>query len=252
MRSRALRLLSMMVIPFSLCSARLQVFLFIIGALFSAQQAPAVLLSLYLFSFATAFLTALGMRQSRRFQTDEAFVVELPPYRLPTLQQIWLRGWMEVRHFIMRAAKIIVSGVVLVWLLTHFPSGVVPASPDSYAGMIGQFLQPLLAPLGIDDRLAVALIFGFVAKEIVISSLAVIYGLEGDALVTHISHTMNWMQAYSFMLFTLIYTPCLSTVATIRAESKSLGFTVFAVIWPLALAWLVSFCFYQLATALAG
>jgi ferrous iron transport protein B len=247
MRSRALRLLSMMVIPFSLCSARLQVFLFIIGALFTAQQAPLVLLSLYLFSFATAFLTALGFQHSPAFKSDEPFVVELPPYRLPTLQQVWSRGWLEVRHFVMRAAKIIVSGVVLVWLLTHFPTGVTPASPESYAGMIGKALAPVLNPLGIDDRLAVALIFGFVAKEVVIGALAVIYGLEGDALVTHVSQVMNWMQAYSFMLFTLIYTPCLSTVAAIRTESKSLGFTVLAVIWPLALAWLVSFVFYQLA-----
>lgn len=247
MRSRALRLLSMMVIPFSLCSARLQVFLFIIGALFTAQQAPLVLLSLYLFSFATAFLTALGFQHSPAFKSDEPFVVELPPYRLPTLKQVWSRGWLEVRHFVMRAAKIIVSGVVLVWLLTHFPTGVTPASPESYAGMIGKALAPVLNPLGIDDRLAVALIFGFVAKEVVIGALAVIYGLEGDALVTHVSQVMNWMQAYSFMLFTLIYTPCLSTVAAIRTESKSLGFTVLAVIWPLALAWLVSFVFYQLA-----
>lgn len=252
MRSRALRLLSMMVIPFSLCSARLQVFLFIIAALFTAQQAPLVLLSLYLISFLTAFLTALGLRHHRGFVSDESFVVELPPYRLPTIRQIWLRGWLEVRHFVQRATKIIVSGVILVWLLTHFPAGALPASPETYAGMIGRALAPVLDPLGIDERLAVALIFGFVAKEVVIGSLAVIYGLEGDALTAHVAQVMTWPQAYSFMLFTLIYTPCLSTIAAIRAESRSLGFTLFAVVWPLALAWLVSFFFYQIAVRLAA
>jgi ferrous iron transport protein B len=250
MRSRALRLLSMMVIPFSLCSARLQVFLFIIAALFTAQQAPLVLLSLYGISFLTAFVTALGLRHHRSFASDESFVVELPPYRLPTLRQIWLRGWLEVRHFVQRATKIIVSGVILVWLLTHFPADVLPASPESYAGMIGRALSPVLDPLGIDERLAVALIFGFVAKEVVIGSLAVIYGLEGDALTAHVAQVMTWPQAYSFMLFTLIYTPCLSTIAAIRAESRSLGFTLAAVVWPLVLAWLVSFGFYQTALRL--
>ena len=245
MRSRALRLLSMLVIPFSLCSARLQVFLFIISALFTPHQAPFVLFSLYLTSFAVAFLTALLFKRRKEFSSDEPFVIELPPYRLPTLRQVWVRGWLEARHFLMRASKIIIAGVVLVWLLTHLPAGVTPASAESYSGIIGRFMQPVLGPLGIDEKLTIALIFGFVAKEVVIGALAVIYGLEGNALSSHIGHSFNWVQAYSFMLFTLIYTPCLSTIATLRAESRSLKFTALAVAWPLALAWLVSFIFYQ-------
>ena len=245
MRSRALRLLSMLVIPFSLCSARLQVFLFIISALFPPSQAPFVLLSLYLASFAIAFMTAMIFKGRKEFKSDEPFVIELPPYRLPTLRQVWTRGWLEARHFLIRASKIIISGVVLVWLLTHLPAGVTPASAESYSGIIGHFMQPILGPIGIDEKLTIALIFGFVAKEVVIGALAVIYGLEGTALVGHISHSFNWVQAYSFMLFTLIYTPCLSTIATLRSESRSLKFTVLAVAWPLALAWVVSFIFYQ-------
>ena len=245
MRSRALRLLSMLVIPFSLCSARLQVFLFIISALFPPHQAPFVLLSLYLASFAIAFLTALIFKRSKQFSSDEPFVIELPPYRLPTLRQVWTRGWLEARHFLLRASKIIIAGVVLVWLLTHLPAGVTPAGADSYSGIIGRFMQPVLGPLGIDEKLTIALIFGFVAKEVVIGALAVIYGLEGNALTNHIGHSFNWVQAYSFMLFTLIYTPCLSAIATLRAESRSLKFTALAVVWPLLLAWTVSFVFYQ-------
>lgn len=247
MRSRALRLLSMLVIPFSLCSARLQVFLFIIGALFTAAVAPWVLMSLYLMSFATAFMTALIFGRGRNFRSEEPFVIELPPYRFPTLRQVWMRGWLEVRHFLVRATKIIVAGVVLVWLLTHLPNGVEPASPDSYAGIIGHWMQPVLGPLGINEKLTIALIFGFVAKEVVIGALAVIYGMEGDALTQHIAGSMNMIQAYSFMLFCLIYTPCLSTIATLKAESRSLKFATLAVLWPLALAWLVSFVFYQAA-----
>lgn len=250
MRSRALRLLSMMVIPFSLCSARLQVFLFIIGALFAPSVAPWVLMSLYLMSFATAFLTALLLRKDKHFRSNEPFVIELPPYRLPTLRQVWMRGWLEVRHFLVRATKIIVAGVVLVWLLTHLPAGVEPASAASYAGMVGHWMQPVLGPLGIDEKLTIALIFGFVAKEVVIGALAVIYGLDGDALSQHVAGSINGIQAYSFMLFCLIYTPCLSTIATIRAESRSVGFALLATLWPLALAWAVSFVFYQAASRL--
>ncbi|MDP1636293.1 MAG: ferrous iron transporter B, partial [Gallionellaceae bacterium] len=139
MRSRSLRLLTMLVIPFSLCSARLQVFIFITAALFSPQAAPLVLFSLYLFSFAAAIVTALLFRNN--FRNSEPFVLELPPYRFPTLQQMLMRGWLEVRHFLKRATKFIVAGVVLVWLLTNLPPSAAPAGADTLAGMIGSFLD---------------------------------------------------------------------------------------------------------------
>lgn len=248
MRSRALRLLTMFIIPFSLCSARLQVFLFLITIMFPAKQAGLVLFSLYLMSVASAIFTALLFK--RWFPSREPFILEMPPYRLPTLRMMWLRGWQEVRHFLTRATKFITAGVVLVWALTHLPPGVDVASTQSWAGVIGQWFHPVLAPIGVDTKMAIALIFGFVAKEIVVGSLAVIYGLQGNALNVQIAASMDWVQCYSFMLFTLIYTPCLSTIATIHAESKSRWFTALAVAWPLTLAWLVSYAFYQGARAL--
>jgi ferrous iron transport protein B len=248
MRSRPLRLLSMLVVPFSLCSARLQVFVFITAALFTPRAAPLVLFSLYLFSFASAILTALLFK--RYFPNSEPFLLELPPYRFPTLRQMALRGWHEVQHFLRRATKFIVAGVVLVWLLTHVPPSAAPASADTLAGMIGAWLHPLFEPVGITSELTIALIFGFVAKEIVIGSLAVIYGLGGDALSGALAQQLDWVQAYSFMLFTLIYTPCLSTVATLRSESKNAGFTAFSIAWSLVLAWVFSLAFYQAARAL--
>ncbi|MDD5300099.1 MAG: ferrous iron transport protein B [Gallionella sp.] len=248
MRSRAMRLLTMLVIPFSLCSARLQVFVFISAALFSPKVAPVVLFSLYLSSFAAAILTALLFKG--RFKNSEPFVLELPPYRFPTARQMALRGWLEVRYFLRRATKFIIAGVVLVWLLTHLPSSAIPASSGTLAGMIGDALRPIFDPIGINPQLTIALIFGFVAKEIVIGSLAVIYGLSGDALSGTIGQQLDWVQAYSFMLFTLIYTPCLATVATLRSESKNMRYTLFVITWSLALAWLASFAFYQGARAL--
>lgn len=248
MRSRGLRLLSMLVIPFSLCSARLQVFVFFTTALFSPRHAPIVLFSLYLMTFAAVILTALLFKS--RFNNDEHFALELPPYRRPTFRQMLLRGWHEIKHFLHRATKFITLGVIAVWLLTHLPWGVDPASSASWAGWIGEVMSPILSPAGINPELTIALIFGFVAKEIVIGALAVIYGLEGTALMQGIADQIDWVQAYSFMLFTLLYTPCLSTIATLRAEAKSDWFTVFALAWPLGLAWLVSTIFYQSARAL--
>ncbi len=245
MRSRPMRLLTMLVIPLSLCSARLQVFIFIIAALFSPSKAPIILFSLYVMSFFTMFLTAVLFQG--RYQNVEPFILELPPYRFPTLRQIILRGWLEVQHFLTRATKFIVIGVVLVWFMTNFPTTATPGSVETYAGQIGHLFAPILDPLGINNQLAIALIFGFVAKEIVIGALAVIYGLQGDALMAQMAVQIDWVQAMSFMLFTLIYTPCLSTIATLKSESKSSAFMWLSIVWSLSLAWVVSFAFYQTA-----
>jgi ferrous iron transport protein B len=249
MRSPALRLLSMLVIPFSLCSARLNVFIFMTTALFSASVAPAVLFSLYLFSFVAAILTAFIFKG--KYPNQEPLVLELPPYRFPTIRQMLLRAWMETQHFLRFAWKFIILGVVAIWLCNNLPQNVEPASAGTISGMIGNFLQPVLAPLGISPKLSVALIFGFIAKEIVLGGLAVIYAAKQDAgLAGVIAKDIDWVQAYSFMLFTLLYVPCLSTVAVIKAESKSNKFTVLAVAWSLGLAWVASFVFYQGARAL--
>jgi ferrous iron transport protein B len=244
MRSPALRLLSMLVIPFSLCSARLNVFIFMTTALFSASVAPLVLFSLYLFSFAAAILTALIFKG--QYPNQEPLILELPPYRFPTVRQMLLRAWSETRHFLRFAWKFIIFGVVAIWLCNNLPTNVEPASAGTISGMIGHALQPILGPIGINPKLSVALIFGFIAKEIVLGGLAVIYATEQDAgLAGAIAREIDWVQAYSFMLFTLLYVPCLSTVAVIKAESKSMKFALIGVVWSLVLAWGASFIFYQ-------
>ncbi len=245
MRSKGMRLLTMLTIPLSLCSARLQVFVFMIAVLFKPSQAAWVMFSLYMMSMLTIFLTAILFKG--QFKNNEPFILELPPYRFPTPRQIWQRGWQEVRHFLKRATKFIIFGVVMVWLLTNYPSNVATASVGTYAGQIGSFFAPVLDPIGIDTQLAIALIFGFVAKEIVVGSLAVIYGLQGDALMQTMGQNLDWVQGMSFMLFTLIYTPCLSTIVTLKSESKSSKFMWLSIVWSLTLAWLVSFVFYQVA-----
>lgn len=249
MRDRGLRLLSMLIIPFSLCSARLNVFLFMAAVFFAPQIGALVIFGLYVMSFAAAIFTALLFKG--RFESHEPLVLELPPYRFPTLRQMLSRSWLEVRHFWFWARRFIIFGVIAIWLLNNLPFGVEPASAQSLSGWLGRALMPLLAPIGINPKLAVALVFGFIAKEIVLGGLAVIYSQANpEALGQALALDVNWVQAVSFMLFTLLYTPCLSTVAVIRSESKSIKFAWFSVLWSLALAWLTSFVFYQLATTL--
>jgi ferrous iron transport protein B len=244
MRARGLRLLSMLVIPFSLCSARLNVFLFMAAVFFAPRQGGLVIFGLYVMSFLAALLTALVFRG--RFPSNEPLVLELPPYRLPTAGQMLSRAWSEVKHFWVWSRRFIILGVVAVWLLNNLPPGAEPASSGTLSGQLGQFMQPLLDPIGINPKLTVALLFGFIAKEIVLGGLAVIYSqADPTALGRAIAADITWPQAVSFMLFTLLYTPCLSTVAVIRSESKRLGFTLFSVAWSLLLAWLVSFVFFQ-------
>jgi ferrous iron transport protein B len=202
-------------------------------------------------SFAAALLTALLFRG--RFPSQEPLVLELPPYRLPTPAQMLSRAWSEVKHFWLWSRRFIILGVVAVWLLNNLPLGVEPASSASLAGRLGTLLQPLLAPIGINPKLAVALLFGFIAKEIVLGGLAVIYGQADPAALSRaIASDVSLPQAVSFLLFTLLYTPCLSTVAVIRSESKSLRFTLLSVGWSLLLAWLVSLVFFQGAQLLSS
>ena len=239
MRERRLRWLTMLVIPFSVCSARLQVFLFFVSTLFSAQAAPWVLLSLYLASFLVAMLTAWLFK--RALPHREALVMEMPPYRLPVLAYLFTRAGGEVKAFLQLASTFILAGVVLIWALTHLPA----AGGPTLAAQLGEWLAPVLDPLGIRHELAVALMVGVVAKEILLGGMAVIYGVPEAGLAQVISQQLDWVAAYSFMLFTLIYTPCLSTIAAIRKESRSNGFAALSVGYSLALAWCVAALFYQ-------
>ena len=249
MRSKALRMLSMLVIPFSLCSARLNVFVFMTTALFTPRMAPVVLFSLYMFSFAAAILTAVLFKG--QYPNTEPLLLELPPYRFPTPKQLIMQAWHQTKHFLYWSRRFIIFGVMIIWLLNNLPANVPPASQQTISGIIGQLSQPILGPLGINPQLAVALIFGFVAKEIVLGGLAVIYSQKDNAsLMGAIAHQIDWVQAYSFMLFTLLYVPCLSTVAAIKTESKSTKFAWMSVAWSIGLAWVTSFIFYQSARAL--
>ncbi|MFH7025276.1 MAG: nucleoside recognition domain-containing protein [Heteroscytonema crispum UTEX LB 1556] len=176
-------------------------------ALFTPRSVPIVIFSLYLLSFVATILTAFLFKG--QYPNKEPFVLELPPYRFPTFKQILLRAWCEVRNFLRWSYRFIIFGVVAIWALNNLPPDVSPGSSATFSGMIGEITQPILASLGINSQLAIALIFGFIAKEIVLGGLAVIYGQQDDgALAGTIANQIDWVQSYSFMLLTLLYVPC--------------------------------------------
>ncbi len=242
------RLLTMVLIPFSLCSARLQVFLFLASVLFAPSQAPLVVFGLYMGSFAAIILVGLTLRVLRIGGPSEPFIMEMPPYRMPLWRSVALRAWQEVRQFLYRAGTLIVTGVIIVWILTHVPTDVPPGSIHTLAGQIGLTLAPLFEPLGIHWQETVTLIFGFIAKEIVLGAMAVVYGT--GSLADHVSTHITPLQGLSFMVFTLLYTPCVATVAAIRSEARSWRVAGGTALLGLVLAWVASFIVYQGGTLL--
>ncbi|OPX39295.1 MAG: ferrous iron transporter B, partial [Desulfobacteraceae bacterium 4484_190.2] len=242
--SRHSRILTMLLIPFTLCTARLQIFLFLSAILFAPSIAPLIVFSLYAGSFLIIILAGTMLRPFHLGGSPEPFIMELPPYRLPLLRSVGLRSWLEVKDFLYRAATLIITGVAVVWFLTHYPGDVPAGSAETLAGCIGRSLAPLFEPIGIHWQESVALLFGFIAKEIVIGAMAVTYGAEAD-LASQLSTHLSPLQGLSFMVFTLIYTPCVATLAVIRNESRSWKITASSVLIGLGLAWMVSFLIYQ-------
>ncbi len=242
------RIITMLLIPFTICTARLQVFIFLTTILFSASVAPLILTALYLGSFIVIILTGFLLKILRIAGEPEPFIMEIPPYRMPTLNNVALRTWQELRDFLFRAAPLIVAGVIVVWFLTHFPTGVPTAGAETWAGQIGHLLSPVFHPLGIHWQETVALLFGLIAKEIVVGAMAVIYG-TGD-LPSQVMQHISPLQGLSFMVFTLFYVPCVATIAAIKAESASWRITLFSLVLGLVIAWLASLLLYQTGLAL--
>lgn len=240
------RLLTVLIAPLMSCSARLTVFILFAGVFFRAYQAL-VVLSLYVLSIVVAMLMAkffsLFMKETRSF-----FVIELPPYRLPNLKTILRATWDKAKGFVRKAFTFILAGTVFIWLLAYTgPAGTDVEIDNSFLALICSAIAPLMAPLGFGSwQASSALISGFLAKESVVSTLGIIYsGSEGLSLVDAIAQSFTPLQAYSFMVFTLFYIPCLSTVPAIRHEVGSRRLTLFVVGYCIVLAYVLSFVIYR-------
>ena len=244
-RDRGMRLLSMLVIPFALCQARLTVFLFMADVFFPRPWwAPGlVVFAFYVLSFVAVVIT--GLLFKRAYPSQEAFVLELPPYRTPSPSTMLRRGWTQMLNFMATTRSFIVLGAAAIWLLTHLPPGAAAGSGATIADGIGGLFQPLLAPIGMNPALTVSLFFGFIAKEILLGAMAVIYKTSEAGLGGVIGGLITPLQALSFMTFVLLYTPCLGTVAAQLQESKSRKFSLLSLGWSLLLAWLLALVVFQ-------
>lgn len=240
------RMITILVNPLMSCTARLPIYALFTSAFFMAYQGT-VTFSLYMLGIILAVIMAKLFRKFLFPGESEPFVMELPPYRWPTLKGTVVHMWERGSLFLRKAGTIILAGSVIIWLLSYFPKGVAYGSEQSLAGHIGRFFEPLVKPLGFDWRAVVALMFGFVAKEIVVSTYGALTG-AGDsraAISAQLQHIFTPLTAYCFMAFTLLYTPCLATVAVIRRETGHWKWAAFAVAYSLALAWVIAFLIYR-------
>lgn len=243
------RLVTMLVVPFMSCGARLPVFL-LLAAVFFPSHAGLVLFSLYAIGVLVAIGMAFVFRRSMFKGQSGHFIMELPPYRMPTLRGVVTHMWERGRHFLEKAGTLILGAVVLVWLLSSMPWGVEYAGAESWIGSIGRAIAPLFAPAGFGQwQAAVALLFGIAAKEVVVGTMGAIFGAEESMLGGAIAAQLGWspLAAFCFMLFVLLYFPCVAAIGTMRAEA-GWKLAAFAAVYTTVTAWLVATVVFQVGS----
>lgn len=244
------RLVTILINPLMSCSARLPIYILFTGAFFSAQQGL-VIFSLYFLGIILAVLMGLIFKKFIFKGETSHFVMELPPYRVPTLKSTFIHMWDRGSSFIKKAGTIIVAVVVLVWALSSLPAGIEYASPESFLGRLGSFIAPVFKPAGFGTwEASVALLFGVVAKEVVVGTLGTVYKAGEEGLSAVISSAWTPLSSFSFMVMTLLYIPCIASIAAIRRETNSLGWTVFSIGYSLLLGWIMAVIVYQTGSLL--
>ena len=233
------RAITMMMVPFMSCSARLPVYMLFIGAFFAEQKAV-VMLSLYILGILLSIVFAWVMQRMPSFrQPKHDYVSELPPYRRPTLRNTGLHIWERVADYLQKIPAVIIWASVIIWALTYFPTGNMADMEHSYLAMVGHWMEPVMRPLGFDWKMSVCLLTGLPAKEAIVSTMGILYP-SNTALSAFTPVT-----AYAFMVFVLLYFPCVATISTLRKEIGA-KWAWFSVVHSLVLAWVMSFVIYQI------
>ena len=248
------RMLAMMLVPFISCTARLPIFAIFIAAFFEAYNGL-ILLSIYLLGIVVALIVAAILKRTMFKGISSPFVMELPTYKVPSVKGVLLHTWEKVKGFLRKAGTIILACSIVLWALSIFPLGVEYGSADSVLGMIGNVIAPIFAPLGFGTwQAAVAIIAGLAAKEVVVATFGTLAGMEEDdeAGITKLIHdTFTPLSAYSFMAFTLLYTPCFAAIGAIKQETNSYKWALTMCAITLVTAYIVSFLIYNVGL-LAG
>lgn len=253
------RLTTIMVVPLMSCGARLPVYTLLAAAFFSPGMAPNILFAIYITGVVLAIIMAKIFRQFVLTGPPEPFVMELPAYRLPTLNSVLMHMWERAWLYLKKAGTVILAASIIVWIIFTFPAKAPDGSEfanthdqliHSYASDIGRIVEPVIEPLGFDWKAGVALLAGVSAKEVIVSTMATVYSIEGDPssgmLQTIRDHSgFTPLSAFTYMLFILIYTPCLATLAVVKRETNGWKWPIFMAFYTLALAWVISFLFYH-------
>ena len=255
--SHSSRLITILVTPFMSCSARLPVFLLLAGTFFP-RHAATVLIALYLLGILVAFATARLLRRTKFKKDETPFVMELPPYRWPTAKMTLRHMWDKCAQYIKKIGTTILLATVVIWFFSYYPRPEVnevaaevsttesvasTTNDNSYMARIGHFIEPAMRPLGLDWRAGMALVTSIPAKELVVSTMAVLYGGDdiaslSDNILTQSNMTPS--SAIAFMVFILLFFPCIATLSTVRSETGSRGWMWFTIIYNTGIAWLLA------------
>lgn len=252
--NRKSRLITMLVNPLMSCSARLPIYLVMIGAFFP-NCASFMLLCIYTAGILLAVIMARIFSKFLVKGEDSPFVMELPPYRMPTSKSIMRHTWEKGAQYLKKMGGIIMIASIIIWFLGYYPQhdayeSVAEQQKNSYIGQIGKAIEPVIKPLGFDWKLGIGLISGVGAKELVVSTLGVLYTNEGDVENVNLSNRIpiTPLVALAYMLFVLIYFPCIATFAAIKQESGSWKWAIFTAGYTTGLAWLIAFTVFQIGS----
>ena len=243
--------LTILMIPFMSCSAKMPVYYMFISAFFPSHQ-PIIIFSIYLLGILVAIFTAFLFKNTILKGKEAPFIMELPEYKLPTLKNLSLHVWERLKDFLVKAGTVLVGATIVIWFLQSFNFSLhtVQDSSDSILAYLGAKIAPIFTLCGFNDwKASVALISGIIAKESVVSTSAILYNTEASMGLHHaLSQHFSMLSAYSFMVFVLLYTPCVAALSAIRKEMKSVKWTTISILYQLLTAWFVSALVFQIGT----
>lgn len=250
--NRKSRLVTILINPLMSCSARLPIYLLLVGVFFP-HHASLVLLSIYSLGIILAVVMARLFSRFLVKGDDTPFVMELPPYRMPTSKAIFRHTWEKGAQYLRKMGGVIMVASIIIWVLGYFPRpsesmDLAQQQENSYIGRIGKAIEPAIEPLGFDWKLGIGILSGVGAKELVVSSLGVLYADDAEADQTTLAQRLpiTPLVAYGYMVFILLYFPCVATLAAIRQEAGGWKWATFAAAYTTILAWIMSFAVYQI------